>query len=364
MISDFPLTPVQLRRASYKLKDQMSDYMDKLGEDDDYTIKDFMAIATDYNWSMKNQLLLQEFANGYNNTSRYIQQRMINVFGALDFDDETISLLTSPVSMTYPSNGLYLGLRDLAEVVQDWRLKNAPEDVKDDPAAQLRNIRIAYRLADIAHNLHRELKFFNEYDVDHMLNYIQDLMSFVVNRSLMPGDGTRYLARFAYAVKNIDHYSLEFALNLYKRLHSEDFTVTDGDLELLTVFDLPSNLNERYNTFATEETGELCFYGVPLTWIDLETRERVSAEILKAAYTGAELTELLISQPLFMAYTLASVSEGIYNFALDEDNNPIDFTHAEGKVVVSYKGIPHDLEPDLDKESLKAAMLEFDIPFE
>lgn len=364
MTSDFPLTPVQLRRASYKLKDQMSDYMDKLGRDDDYTIKDFMAIATDYHWSMENQPLLQEFANGYNNASRYVQQRMISVFGALDFDDEIISLLTTPVSMSHPSNGFYLEIRDLAEAVQDWRLDNAPEDVKDDPAAQLRNIRIAYRLADIAHNLHRELKAFDEYDVDDMLNYIQDLMSFAVNRSMMPGDGTRYLARFAYAVKNLDHYSLEFALNLYKRLHSEDFTVTDGDLELLTVFEVPSNLNERYDNFPTEENGELCFYGVPLNWIDLETRERVSAEILKAAYPGNELTELLISQPLFMAYTLASVSEGIYNFALDKDDNPIDFTHVEGKVVVSYKGIPHDLEPDLDKESLKAAMLEFDIPFE
>ncbi|NCE77305.1 hypothetical protein D1157_20640, partial [Anaerotruncus sp. X29] len=90
MTSDFPLTPVQLRRASYKLKDQMSDYMDKLDKDDDYTIKEFMAIATDYNWSMKNQPILQEFANGYNNPSRYIQQRIISVFGALDFDDETI----------------------------------------------------------------------------------------------------------------------------------------------------------------------------------------------------------------------------------------------------------------------------------
>ena len=364
MTSDFPLTPVQLRRASYKLKDQMSDYMDALGRDVDYTVKDFMAIATDYNWSMKNQPLLQEYVKNYNNSTRYIPQRIMSVFGALDFDDETTSLLTAPMTMTQPSNGFYIEIRDLAEVVQDWRLDNAPEDVKDDPAAQLRNIRIAYRLADVAHNLHRELKAFDEYDVDHMLNYIQDLMSFAVNRSMMPGDGTRYLARFAYAVKNLDHYSLEFTLNLYKRLHSEDFTVTDEDLELLTVFDLPSNLNERYESFANEETGELCFYGIPLNWIDLETRERVSDEILKAAYPGAELTELLISQPLFMAYTLASVSEGIYNFALDKADNPIDFTHAEGKVIVSYKGIPHDLELDLDKESLKAAMLEFDIPFE
>ncbi len=350
MTSDFPLTPVQLRRASYKLKDQMSDYMDALGSEDDYNIKDFMAIATDYNWSMKNQPLLQAFANGHNISSRYIQQLLIGVFGALDFDDETTSILTNSMSI------------DLAEAVQNWRLNHVPEDLKDDPASQLRNIRIAYRLADIVHSPSASTYRYS-HDVDHMENYIRDLMSFVLNCSMIPGEGIRYLARFAYAVKNLDHYSLEFTLELYNRLHSEDFAVTDEDLEMLTVFEIPSNLNERYDNFAVEKSGELCFYGIPLNWIDLETREKLSDKILKAAYPGAELTELLISQPLFRAYTLATISEGIYNFALDEDNNPIDFTYAENKVIVSYKGISHDLERNLDKEALKAALLELDIPF-
>lgn len=363
MTLEFPFTPTQLRRAGYKLENQMLEYFNSIETDSDYTIKNLLAIATDPNWSMALQSVLNEFANGYNNSTRYVPQRMISVFGALDFDDETVSLLMAPLNAIHSISGYYLEINDLAKAVQDWRLNHAPEDVKDDLTAQLRNIRIAYRLAEVVNNLNNEMRSSEKYSTDHMLAYIRDLMSFAVNRSLIPGDGTRFQSRFAYAVKNLDQFSLEFGLELYNRLHSEEFTITDNDLEMLTVFTVPCVLKNEYPNFVTNESDDLCFYGVPINWIDVETRERLSSKIIDAAYPGSEMSELLISQPLYMAYTLAQVSEGIYNFAIDIDDNPIDFTHAEGKVIVSYKGIPHDLELDLDKDSLNDAMTELDIPF-
>lgn len=359
MISNFPFNANQLRKASLKLTDRISDTIEKT-ENLDMRFKGLDIAAASIRFSGLNYTQLLPDLAEYNNSERYKSHRIMTVTNALELPEYSIMAICSEINLEYMSGALRIN-RELAQYVVNWREEHSDELAQaETPVEQLRNIRLAFRIIAMMYAVPETLKSCESYDMEHEYNLISDIMRFVINRSLIPGDGVRFLGQIAYVAKNLDKLSYEIAFKLYDMFKDDSYTLTDDDLKMLVAFENTDKLNNESTHYGVVDK-ELTFYGIPISWLDTNTYEGFVQRLTAIAIDGAR-TDLLITQPLKRAYTLAQFTDGVFNYALDESNNAIDFEHTTDKVIARYKLIVIELDFDLTEEQITTQMNEAGIP--
>lgn len=340
MISEFPFTDKQLRKESYRLSDRIFKTMTdpNLRPTLSDLSKDLDIIAAKPFWSQSTHAELgYKLSRGFNeinDISTAIAIQMLDI-PLEDFN----KMLMKPISIDFI----------IIEYIVAYRQNSEP--TANNLTNQLRNIRLAYRLCEIVQlnysDSNRHFKF----------NTLNEFYTELVYRTLPKHDSDesksldKFMGEALYVLKHIDQLSLKIA---FKIASSDDpdseFVLSEDDLKMLAAFQIANDTVTQADNPTLEN--ELTLYGIPTSWLSETASRRINDSIFELVHANMN-KNLLETHSLYKTYTLAQNLPGTYNYALNDNNEPLDFEKVDDSIKFTIGSTEHLLPLDLTSEELE-----------
>lgn len=338
MISEFPFTDKQLRKESYRLSDRLFKTMTdpNLRPTLSDLSKDLDIIAAKPFWSQSTHAELS-----YKLSRAFEAQQDVTTAIAIQMLDIPLEyfnkMLMKPASIDF----------GIIEYIVAYRQNS--ESTADNLTNQLRNIRLAYRLCEIVQLNTSKLHFeFNELNV-----FYTELIFHALSKQ--DSDQSKSLDKFMgealYVLKHIDQLSLKIA---FKIASSDDpdseFVLSEDDLKMLAAFQIANDTVSQPDNPTLEK--ELTLYGIPTSWLTEIASRRINDSIFELVHANMN-KNLLETHSLYKTYTLAQNLPGTYNYALTDNNEPLDFEKVDDSIKFTIGSTEHLLPLDLTPEELE-----------